>query len=494
MADINRRIFLDYLDCPTLGWISKRKKIKKLSAINNDFFIYELRQIRQKAYKLFPDAIDASNLSFQEILQIMQNPQTKAIFNLKVSYEAFVAKADILSRDGDSNAWNIYEIKTGKKHKAKYSCDLAYSVVLLEKAGLKINDKYIMCISSEYKIGKDEANLFSFINCNQKVEELVAKYSSVIDKARQDLISEEMPKPYFKRECKNCPVFDECIGKDIHNTIFNIPKLSVLKIEELINSNVFTIDRIPDSLELNHRQTIIKQCHKTNSVYISPDLKMSLEKIKYPCFYLDFESMNTVIPLYVNFPTHCQILTQFSIDKCDEIDKPIVHFDYIADHKQDCQKTIAAKLIEYLGDKGSIIVYSDFEKIAIQRLANLYPKYQKDLIKITDRIIDFAEILSDNYYDIRFKGRTSMKVVLPIMNENMNYDNLEIGEGAEAAAAFAFMAAGIYDEEKCLKTKENLLKYCAQDTMALVKIHKFLYDRSCEGKTGFLKTNNNCPI
>jgi hypothetical protein len=60
------------------------------------------------------------------------------------------------------------------------------------------------------------------------------------------------------------------------------------------------------------------------------------------------------------------------------------------------------------------------------------------------------------------------------MVDQMNYDGLEIGEGGDAAAAFAFMAMGLYGEEKIEATKRNLLKYCAQDTLALVKIHEFL--------------------
>ena len=62
------------------------------------------------------------------------------------------------------------------------------------------------------------------------------------------------------------------------------------------------------------------------------------------------------------------------------------------------------------------------------------------------------------------------------MIPDMNYDKLEIGEGGVALSAFAYMAMGLYSEEKIKETKQNLLKYCKQDTLALVKMHKFLYD------------------
>jgi len=83
-------------------------------------------------------------------------------------------------------------------------------------------------------------------------------------------------------------------------------------------------------------------------------------------------------------------------------------------------------------------------------------------------------IIKKNYYDINFRGRSSIKKVLPVLIPEMNYADLEIGSGGDAAASFAFMAMGLYDDKKTEETKKNLLKYCARDTLAMVKIHQFL--------------------
>ena len=129
-----------------------------------------------------------------------------------------------------------------------------------------------------------------------------------------------------------------------------------------------------------------------------------------------------------------------------------------------------------MGTAGSIITYSSFEKQIIEKLIPICPEFTEQLKAITDRIVDFEEILRLNYYDKRFHGRTSIKKVLPVMIPQMNYNELEIGEGGVALSAFAYMAMGLYSEEKIKETKQNLLKYCEQDTLALVKMHKFLYD------------------
>jgi len=81
-----------------------------------------------------------------------------------------------------------------------------------------------------------------------------------------------------------------------------------------------------------------------------------------------------------------------------------------------------------------------------------------------------------NYYDKNFHGRTSIKKVLPVMISDMNYSELEIAEGGVALSAFAYMAMGLYEQDKIKQTKKNLLEYCKLDTLALVKMHKFLVD------------------
>lgn len=357
----------------------------------------------------------------------------------------------------------------------KYISDLSFNSMILEKSGVKTADKSIMYISGAYRLGMEAEKLFRFQNCNEKVEEYKALHWDSLDKISKEIGGAEMPPPSFKRKCKNCPLFAECIGSGIEESIFDMPGLSVLRLEELIGKGIIKMEDIPEDFEMTERQKIIRNCHKTKSVFVSAKLKEYLEKLPQPYFYLDFESINTVLPVYEGFAPHSQILTQFSIDKCCGIDKVEKHFEYIADPKRNCQEEIAAKLIDVLDGNGSIIVYSNFEKRAVETLAALYPQYAEGLNNIAGRIVDFEEVLSENYYDIKFKGRSSIKTVLPIMS-GINYDGLEIGEGGDAAAAFAFMACGVYDEEKSAKTKEFLLKYCAQDTAALMKIHKFLND------------------
>ena len=56
----------------------------------------------------------------------------------------------------------------------------------------------------------------------------------------------------------------------------------------------------------------------------------------------------------------------------------------------------------------------------------------------------------------------------------MTYDDLEIKEGGTAMAKFACVVLGKYERKDIDIIKENLLKYCKQDTLAMLRLHQSL--------------------
>ncbi|MDR3306885.1 MAG: DUF2779 domain-containing protein [Endomicrobium sp.] len=478
MEYINKTVFLNYLNCPTLGWKTKKDMLPKLSGLNNKLLTLEGKNIHKEALKLFPDAVSGKKLKLERpdvsckdlIADLEIN---KSVYAMSFVADGFYAKPDVLKKLED-NSWHLFEVKSGSRYKVKYTSDISFNVMVLSKLGIKVSRTSVLYLSNDYRLGMESSKLFTESDCAQKVELKVQEFLSIVDKASEDVQSEFMPTPVLKRYCKNCPMFDVCIGKGVEKRIFDLPRLSILQMDELIAMGADTIDKVPDDFNLTERQKIVKNCVLTNTRYISEDLKTELENIKQPFYYLDFESVTTITPLYPNIAPHTQILTQFSLDKADESGNILEHYEYIADQTRDCRKYIAEKLIEYLGEDGSIITYANAERIIVSKLAFLFPELSEKLNKIIERIADLELIIRKDYYDVNFHGRTSIKKILPVLIPDMSYDSLDIGEGGDASAAFAFMAMGLYDEDKIKETKNNLLKYCAQDTLAMIRIRQFL--------------------
>ena len=236
------------------------------------------------------------------------------------------------------------------------------------------------------------------------------------------------------------------------------------------------IEDIPPTFELTPYQATVRDCVVTRKPWVRKQLKEELDAITWPAFYLDFETVMTAIPLYPSIAPYTQIPTQYSIHKCSDICKVLTHREFLCDPQKDRRKELAQNLIRDLEKTGSIVTYSNFEKVTVNRLAQLYPDLSDSLVPLVDRMVDLWAIIRPNFYHPDFHGSTSAKVTLPILAPEMSYDDLEITEGDSASAVFAYLALGRYKTKAEIQTvKKNLLDYCCRDSMAMVRLHERLH-------------------
>jgi hypothetical protein len=140
-------------------------------------------------------------------------------------------------------------------------------------------------------------------------------------------------------------------------------------------------------------------------------------------------------------------------------------------------------LAEHIGESGSVIVWNQsFEATRNKDMAARYPEYAEMLLGINTRMYDLMKIFSQGHYvHPDFHGSASIKAVLPVLVGDISYQDLAIGKGDEAMAAWVEIMRGVLTEEQVEQTKQDLLKYCEQDTMAMVRNWEFLEEMVGEG-------------
>lgn len=230
----------------------------------------------------------------------------------------------------------------------------------------------------------------------------------------------------------------------------------------------------PGDLNLNDRQERAKKAALTGKLIVEPRLGTALGSITWPCHYLDFETVATVLPVYDSHGCHRQVLTQFSLHHRDSITTEPTHDEFLADAKRDCERELAVALIKSLGDRGSIVVYSGFEKSRISALKNMFPDLAAPLQSILDRIQDLLVVIQDHVYHPDFRGSFSIKKVLPVLVPDLSYASLAVADGETAITRFARMARGEISGEQVEITRCQLLDYCKLDTFAMVRLHEIL--------------------
>lgn len=476
MRVITKQHFFDTIYCPTYGWLNKSEESETLSLIDK-LRMEEGIEIHEKARELFPDGISitGNNITAAKTTKKLLNSNgVSFIFEGTFITDDYITKADILEqRDGK---WDLYEVKSSKNRKSEQVEDMAYTYNVISRAGLKIDRCYLLLISEDYRLGMGVEDLFEKYDIADDVLVQAQEYQPDFQTVPNILRKRKTPPPELKYECKNCEFYSDCHNGDTEGTIFELPYINAKVFDDLTNINVFNIKDIPATYGLSDYQQRVIKAVSTGKIVINKNgLKDSLNEIKYPAYYLDFETMMTCLPLYKGIGPYTQIPTQYSLHICSKLGEISNHYEYLADHRKDCRRQLAERLIKDCRKKGSVIVYyASFEVGRIKSMMEWFPDLKKDLKAILDRIIDLHEIVRNNFYHPEFRGSTSIKRTLPVLVPDMSYDGMNISDGGEAMAVFAYMVKGKYEDSEIEKIKKDLLEYCKLDTLAMIKLQEKL--------------------
>jgi len=445
-------------------------------------------EIHRRAREVYPDGflIDEMGLesASRKTKNLMNDPSVSTIFEGAFLVDGFVARADILRRKG--KGWHLSEVKSSVNDKKEFIDDMAYTVMVINRCGLDVSKVSLLLISKGFRLGMPNEKLFLEIDHTEEVLVRVEEFKPFWEKIEEITRTPVKPESQLVFECRKCGLFKKCLGKGISNHIFQIPRLSQSKFNKLTESGIVCIENIPDGFPLTENQARVRVCVQTKKAFVGNRLKSELESISWPLYYLDFETVAAAIPLYPDIAPYTQIPTQYSIHKCSKPGHVIDHLEYLADPSKDCRRELVENLINDLKGEGNIIVYGSFEKTLITNLGRVYTDFSRELDSLIGRMIDLLAIIRKNYYHPDFHGSTSIKNTLPVLVPDMSYDKLEIADGDSAMAAFAYLALGKYEDRELETVKRNLLEYCKQDTLAMIKLHErlieYIHDHTADNR------------
>lgn len=470
------------LDCKLKGWNLFRGYNDVPISIGDQLRMDEGKLIGDLARDLYPLGHLISEYG-EDALQItseyINRQDSTILFEAAFKSQQFITRADILIPTNDS--WHLIEVKSStnfllksKSEQQKYIDDMAYTLMVIGNA-IPIDRISIMTISKDYRLGMDLNRLFVTSEVTERVVSRMFEFDKFKNIVAQEVTLENSPKPRWIYGCKSCEFFHSiCLGKGIRHPIFNLPRITEKKCDELFRINTYEINFIPENIILTNGQMTIRNATIKNEPYFTENLKEDLEKIEWPIYYLDFETFKTALPIYTDVAPHEQIVTQYSLHCRHHVNSDLEHMDYLANPKLDCRRELVEHLLQDIGDRGSIIVYSNFEKTMLKALQKKFSFLENKIEDTISRLIDLKIIIENNYYHPDFYGSYSIKNVLPILIPEMSYADLSIKNGDEAIAVFSKMVKNDLTIDQVKNLRKQLLDYCYQDTLAMVKIHKKL--------------------
>ena len=472
------------LQCPKLLWVTKNDKERIPEpdfAAKHKFEAGDL--IGVLAIKVFPNGVDLAGLGFKNNMDATK----EAIKKRQTIYEAgfmvnnLFSRADILLPVGEDE-WDIIEVKSATQVKDVNVHDASFQKHIYEKAGLKIRNCILMHINNQYvKDGEIEPEeLFHQEDITEKVDEFSLGIEKRIENFIKIINSKEEPKVSIGLHCSNpydCTLMDEC-WKDVpKNSVFEFSRMFKKKCFQLYDSGVVCMKEVLEDIKLNDKQKIQRRLAFDGGKHVDKQgIKNFLDNLQYPIYYLDFETINPVIPKFDGMKPYQRIPFQFSLHIQKKENGECEHISFLADGTSDPRPKFMQALKDNLGDLGSVLVYNQaFEKGVMNESAILLPEFREWYDEnILPRIKDLWDVFKDfSYYDPAQKGSTSIKYVLPVLS-NLKYDDLDIGNGILASLEYERVTYGDVDKSERLKVRKALEKYCELDTWAEVEIVKGL--------------------
>lgn len=476
MPPVTKEVFLASLECPGFAWrLLRAQKPKKLSEADR-FRMEQGQEIGEWAREAYEGGVfvppSPTDVAAKRTRELLGDEAVGLLYEATFEAGELVAKADILRREPDG--WRLFEVKQAVKDKPDDVQDLAYTTMVARHSGVSISRATLVLVSKEYRKGMPPARLFVEEDHTPDVNALVTSFADHWGAVGGALLGETAPASELRLACRYCEEFGKsCVGQGIPDPLFHLPFLHKSKFAKLRELGVDRITAIPNDFKLTDKQEVVRRAVVSGQPWVSPGLRGALVAVKWPAFYLDFETTATVLPLFENVAPHEALPTQYSIHVYADLGTELDHRKFLADHTADDRRTLAERLLADLGETGSIIVYTSYEKRVLSYLATLFPDLAERLGRCVARLLDLEAVVCDHYYHPGFCGKTSIKVTLPVLVGDQ-YEGLAIKNGGDASALFARMARGEKTEAECRQIRDDLLAYCKQDTMAMVEVHRAL--------------------
>ena len=228
-------------------------------------------------------------------------------------------------------------------------------------------------------------------------------------------------------------------------------------------------------IDNDKRQRQLEYYLQDKGTYIEKEnIQEYLKQLSYPLYFLDFETMKSVIPKYIGTKPYQQIPFQYSLHYIEKEGGELKHKEFLGISGTDPRREIAEQLIKDIPMNVCVTAYNkSFECGRIKELAEAFPDLATHLLNIKDNIVDLIDPFRAGYYYNKLMGGSfSIKSVSPAINPgdpSLDYHNLdEIHNGGEAMTIFPKIKDMPPEQQEI--TRHNLLKYCELDTLSMVKV------------------------
>lgn len=448
MMQLSKSDYMLFLKHPAWLWVKKNNPSKLPPVDDNTQAMFDAgHAFEPYAESLFPEGVSLGFSDYDEYKTLPERTLeaiesgAHVLFQPRFIWGDYTCICDIVKFVEDG--WvDLYEIKASTSAKTEHEFDLAFQIAVLEGAGFKVCSVFVIHVNNQYvRNGEIEADKITTItDVTEKV------------RARRDATEKYMPLAASVAKQSTMPDPDP-----------NLAKLGSKKDWLKVYENI-----VPQAPKVWPPDTAPTINHEA--------IKQFLDGLQYPLYFLDYETLMSLIPYFDGLRPYQQVPFQYSLHLLQTPDASLEHKEYLHQENSNPSRPFTEQLFADIGDVGTVLVwYEGFEKSRNTELGEMIPEYKHAMERLNGRVIDLMTPFKEKWYDDpRFEGSASIKKVLPVLCPELSYETLGIQEGASAQRLWMeVILDGTRDGEK-QQILDDLVEYCKLDTLAMVEIYNKL--------------------
>lgn len=445
---ISKSDYMLFLKHPAWLWVKKNDKSKIPPVDENTQAMFDNgHKFEPYAESLFPEGITLGFSDYDEYLSLPQRTQDaidrgdQVLFQPRFEWNEFTCISDIVSFVGEKEV-DLYEIKASTSAKPEHEFDLAFQTAVLEGVGLTVRNIYVIHVNNQYvRHGEIEA-------------EKITTTTDITDKVRAkgDLTAKYMPM-----------ALDVAKSDTVPNPDPSLAKLGSKPEWLTIYENIFPPE--PKIWPTDTRPVIQHEA-----------IEQFVGELKYPLYFLDYETLMNLVPYFDGQRPYQQVPFQYSLHILRSPDAELEWREYLHRDTSDPARPLTEQLIKDVGTEGTVLVwYEAFEKSRNSELGEMFPEYKEAMEALNHRVVDLIIPFKNKWYDDpRFEGSASIKKVLPVLCPDLSYKTLGIQEGGSAQRLWMEAVLDGKRADQKDQILADLLEYCKLDTLAMVEIFRVL--------------------
>jgi len=478
MANLSKSKLLLHRQCPKRLWLQlNRPDLINISAATQSKFD-EGNKVGDIARQLHSPGLFIETLNTSDALKLTQQAlkDYQPIFEAAFCHSELVVRVDLLLPK--NNSYRLVEVKSSTSVKNYHLDDITIQAWVMEKSGLKpltaslafINNQFLYEGNNNYKDLLIEEDVSSHAEENS---ELVPQW---IEGAQKTLSSTKEPIISIGDHCAipfQCDFIEYCspTDPDVEYPVEILP-YGKNKAAQLRAKGYKDLRNVPATELSNPKHIMVHAVTLSGEAFLDPKGVSKIKELPYPRYYIDFETISFAVPIWAGTRPYMQVPFQWSCH-IELKNNDLKHFEFLDISGKDPRRAFAESLISATGTEGPILVYNGgFEGARLKELASTFPDLSEALLAIIERFFDLLPFAREFYYHPDMKGSWSIKDVLPTIAPELNYSNLEIGDGAMAQETYKKLILNEVSSEQKVSIRNSLLHYCRHDTLAMTTIVK----------------------